>query len=149
MLGSTELKNAKNKRGLILITDGENNMGVSINDSLIYAMENNITIYTIGIGIKNNDTDFDIPEEYKNIEGTITITTEESYNETTMNYISNTTGGKFYEAADKETLKKIYEEVILEKNIITLEPTFYLLSIAAILLLVEWGLGATKYKTLP
>ncbi len=150
ILGSTELKDVENKkRGMILITDGKNNMGVGINDSLRFALEKNVTIFTIGIGTKSNETEFEIPEKYRNIEGTLTITIEESYDETIMNYLSNSTGGKFYEAADRQTLEKIYEEVVLEKSIITVQPTFYLLAIAAILLLVEWALGATKYKTLP
>ena len=149
ILGSTELKEVKKKRGLILITDGKNNMGVGINDSLRFALEKNITIFTIGIGTKGNETEFEIPEKYRNIEGTVTIATEENYDETTMNYLSNSTGGKFYKATDRQSLEKIYEEVVLEKSIITIQPTFYLLAIAAILLLVEWALGATKYKTLP
>lgn len=149
ILGSTELKEVKKKRGLILITDGKNNMGVGINDSMNFVLEKNITIFTVGIGTKDNDTEIEIPEEYKDTEGTITITTEESYNETIMDYLSNSTGGKFYEAADRESLEKIYQEVVLKKDIIKIQPTFYLLAIAAVLLLLEWALGATKYKTLP
>ncbi|UCG95854.1 MAG: VWA domain-containing protein [archaeon] len=149
ILGSTELKEVEGKRGLILITDGKNNIGVSVNESLDFAMENNITIITVGIGTGGNETEFDIPEEYRSIEGTITITMEESYDQSTLNYLSNSTSGKFYEVRDRETLGSIYEEVVLEKRIITVKPTLYLLAVAALLLLIEWALGATKYKTLP
>ena len=148
ILGSTELKDVKRKKGIILITDGKNNAGIDINESLDFAKGKNVTVYTVGIGTTQNETEFEIPEEYKN-KGTITITTEEGYNETVMRYISNSTGGKFYNATNEETLEKIYEDVILEKKIITIQPTFYLLAIATILLLIEWSLGATKYKTLP
>lgn len=149
ILGATELKESSNKKTLILLTDGKNNAGVSINESLEFSLENNVTIMAVGIGTGGNETEFEIPEEYRNIEGTMTITTEETYDNETMNSLSNSTGGNFYEVGDKETLKKIYEEVVLEKSIITIQPTFYLLAIAAILLLVEWALGATRYKTLP
>ncbi len=150
ILGGTELKEVEGKgRGLVILTDGKNNAGVEINESLEFALEKNVTIYTIGIGTRNNQTDFDIPEEYRNIEGTVTITTEESYDEEMMWYLANSTGGRFYEASDRETLEKIYHEVVLEESAIKIQPTFYLLAVSAILLLLEWGLGATKYKTLP
>jgi len=149
VLGGTELKDVEKKKGLILITDGNNNAGIGINDSLDFALGKNITIFTIGIGTRANQTEIEIPEEYRNIEGTVTITTEETYNETIMSYLSNSTAGKFYEVSDEQTLEKVYEEVVLENSIITIQPTFYLLAIAAILLLIEWALGATKYKTLP
>lgn len=149
ILGSTELKDVDNKRGLILITDGKSNAGVDVNESLEFAKEKNVTIIAIGIGTGVNETDFEIPEEYRKLEATITITTGETYDATLMSHLSNSTGGRFYEVSDRETLEKVYEEVVLEKSIITIQPTFYLLAIAAILLLVEWALGATKYKTLP
>lgn len=149
ILASTELRETKTGRGLILITDGKNNAGVGINESLKFAQENNVTIISIGIGKGGNQSEFEIPEEYRNIEGTVTISTEETYDEITLNHLSNSTNGKFYQVGDKETLKNIYEEVVLKKSIITIKPTTYLLAVAAILLLLEWALGATKYKTLP
>ncbi len=149
ILGANELKDSSKKKIMIIITDGKNNAGVGINESLNFALEKNITIFTVGIGTKTNETEFEIPESYRDINGTMTISTQESYDEETLNYLSNSTGGSFYRADKKEELENIYKQVVLKDNIITLEPTFYLLAIAAILLLIEWALGATKYKTLP
>lgn len=150
ILGSTEMKKIENKkRGMIIITDGTNNMGVGINESVDFAKNRNITIYTVGIGGSGNYTEIDIPEEYLDAEGSVTVAEKESYNETMLSSISNSTGGKFYKAEKKEDLEKVYREVVLEKKMMEIQPTFYLLAVAAILLLLEWALGATKYKTLP
>jgi len=149
LLAGTELKDLKGNKGIILVTDGTNNVGITINESLKFIENKNITVFTIGVGRKTNETKIELPEEFKKINGTVTVTQPESYDENMLRYLANYTGGKFFEGNNETSLKKIYEDIALKKSIITIEPTFYLLALAAILLLVEWSLGATKYKTIP
>jgi len=151
VLGAMEMKGISGKKGIILVTDGKNNIGVSVNESVRAAKERNITIFTIGIGKVLNETNetFEIPPEYQNLTGTITITKSEGFDPKTLEMIANQTGGKFYIATNESSLEKIYEGTALEEKVVTIKPTFYLLALAVILLLIEWMLGATKYKTLP
>ncbi len=152
----------KTKKSIVLITDGRQTegLGVDINESLEYAKRNGIIINTIGLGRKNrtsiNLTGIDIeklniPEEIKE---QILKMENKSFNitaldEETLKYIANVTNGKYYYVENQTYFKEAFSEVILKFNSITIDARRYALLLAAILLLIEYSLGATKYKTIP
>ena len=94
---------------LILLTDGDDNSSaISPIEAAKLAKEYNIRIYTIGIGK-------DEPVPYPSGMGGI-IMQHVPMNRDILIKIADITGGKFFEATDKDTLSNIYNEInMLEK----------------------------------
>lgn len=91
MLGANENKKNNSKKNIILITDGSANIGSDPLESTKLAINENISIYTIGIGTKTN-----IPLSYTDINGQ-------------KNYFYDQNGEKIITDLDDELLKKIAE----------------------------------------
>ncbi len=122
---------------LILLTDGQNNVGPSIDTAVDYANGNHLTINTIGIGTEEGG-------EFPN------LTFVSRLDPTTLKLISNSTGGKYYEAKNETELENAYKEIALSSTQkLSIDLSLYFLFIAILLLFVEWGLANTKYRTLP
>lgn len=98
-----------NSRILILLTDGGNNTGViDPLDAADMAKENNIKIYTIGIGAAQL--------EINNSFGTQVINPSADLDENLLKNIANKTQGKYFRAEDQAALGSILD------SINTLEP---------------------------
>ena len=122
---------------LILLTDGQNNVGPSIDTAVDYANGNHLTISTIGIGTEEGG-------EFPN------LTFVSKLDPATLKLISNSTGGKYYEARNETELENAYKEIALSSTQkLSVDLSLYFLFIAIVLLFVEWGLANTKYRTLP
>ena len=122
-------------KAMILLSDGQGNIGIPIEEAVDYANIRGITIYTIGMATEEGANFFGVP----------LVLDEE-----TLSYISVNTGGKYYRVGNKEELEKAYNEIanINERKISNnLSLTFIIL--ALLLLLYEWILINTKYRTLP
>lgn len=104
--------NAKSKV-IILLTDGVNNSGDT--DPLTaasVAKENNIRVYTIGVG-QDGTAPFPVQTPF----GTITQDMPVEIDEELLTQIADYTGGKYYRAKDKDQLEMIYKEIdLLEKS---------------------------------
>jgi len=136
---------AKNKT-IILITDGRNNMGISVNESLMPLKMNGIKVFTIGIGKNVTIENVTMPEKLGKKNATVAIFP--TLDEETLTYISNQTGGKYFRVEDTSSFEDAMRAT-LEKKRITKNPTLYLLMATCILLLLEWSLEITKYRILP
>jgi Ca-activated chloride channel family protein len=147
IVSSIVLQDAKRRKSIILITDGECNVGTPLDDALEYVKRQNITVYAIGVGRETNFTTFNItiPKEYANF----TMAKFQELNETALILLANQTNGKYFRARNFAELKRVYEDAVLRTDIISIKPIYYLLVLAAILLLIEWALGITKYRTIP
>ncbi len=133
------LINEKDDRSkiMVLITDGQSNIGIPLPDAINYARQNNIIINTIGIGT----------EEGGQFIGTDVIA---KLDEETLKTIALKTGGNYFKTETKEKLKDSFNEIAkLNKKSISFNTSFSLLFIALILLLVEWALINTKNKIIP
>jgi len=141
-IGGTDLGNAiitssnllissKKAKEIILLTDGRSNIGVSENTAIAYAIDNHITISTIGIGSQNITDKFDLGAD-----------------EEALKNIAGLTLGNSYIVKTSEDLNNVYEQII--KNPSTgknpIELSFILLMVALILLLVDWTMGSTIYR---
>lgn len=155
---TNELELITGNKTMFLLADGTLNRGVSIPEALTYTDDKNITINTIGIGSPENETETvqdiidDLPDDIDidDIdEATVTGAPGTGYNRTNLERIANYTGGQFFSVNETGQMEDIYTEIALQREIITFQPTFYLLAAAAVLLIIEWSLGMTKYKTLP
>ncbi len=147
LTAATVVSESNKTRAIILLTDGKNNRGISVNETLKFVKENNITVYAIGIGtnMTMDRTQLNISKELKG--GTLAEFPE--LDTEALEYISNNTGGKFFLATNRTSLKEAYEKTIIEAKQKRIDISYYLLLLGVLFFLTEWALGATKYKTIP
>jgi len=138
---------------IILLTDGENNMGALDPISAAEIAElYGIRVYTIGVGTLGTapypvQTPFG--KQYQNIEVKI--------DEPMLNDIASMTDGKYFRATDNKKLEEIYHEIDeLEKSKIDVtefrkknEEFLPLVLVAALLFLLELFLRNTVFRTVP
>ncbi|MEM4637946.1 MAG: VWA domain-containing protein [Candidatus Woesearchaeota archaeon] len=132
-------------RTIILLTDGSNTASYFIRDPIVegikYAQNNNVKVYTIGIGSNTGPIGY-LPEYY-NVSAV--------YDENTLLKIANETGGSYYDAKNNEQLQLAFEEIFKASNQayigIKLGPGLMILALALIFL--EWGLISTRFRALP
>jgi len=139
---------------IILVSDGVNNVGeIAPLTAGELAKANNVRVYSIGVGsmgkalqpvgiYPNGDLEYD----YVDVE----------IDEKVMTEISNMTGGKYFRAKDKNSLKKIYAEIDkMEKTIFNEqsfskkeEKYFVFIFPAVLLYLLELVLRYSVYRSL-
>ncbi len=138
---------------IILLTDGVNNAGfIEPQTAADLAVEYDIKTYTIGLGTNGNAL---TPIAYKR-DGTFQFGMRQvEIDEGLLQDIAVLTGGKYFRATDNDKLEEIYDEINkLEKTEIEefkytkyeekFRPWVFL---AGILLLLEWVLRATIFKS--
>lgn len=127
---------SNNPKVIILLTDGRTNVGGNIEQAILYANTNQVTVNTIGIGTITGG----------NIAEDITLTLDEQ----TLQNIASGTSGKYILAQNNDELISAYEELLdLSNRKVSFNLSILFLVISIILLLVEWSLINTKYKILP
>lgn len=140
---SSLLLDSNRSKTVILITDGRNNVGSSLNESLEFAKRGNITINTVGIGDTGRSTsDYGIVEgenatraRYPN------LNTEKLFN------LSKATGGKLNTVSSSDDFENAFIE--LEETTVEKDLSRYFIYLAVFLILIEWALGTTKYSIMP
>jgi Ca-activated chloride channel family protein len=124
-------------RVIVLITDGQSNIGLPLKSAVEYALENKIIIHTIGIGT----------EEGGRFVGTDVISTLDEAN---LKNIADISGGNYFRAESKEKLLESFGEIArFNRKKISLDMTFSFMLIALLLLFIEWVLINTKNKIIP
>ena len=89
---------------IILLTDGINNRGeITPEAAADMAKEFGIRIYTIGVGTDKKAAPYPTPY------GTMNVPVE--IDEKTLENIAEATGGEYFRATDKESLRQIYSEI--------------------------------------
>jgi Ca-activated chloride channel family protein len=138
---------------IILLTDGVNNSGfIEPQTAADLAVEYDIKTYTIGLGTNGNAL---TPIAYKR-DGSFQYGMRQvEIDEKLLQEIADVTGGEYFRATDNDTLEEIYNEINkLEKTEIE-EFKYYKYEekfrswvfLAGILLLMEWGLRNTLFKS--
>jgi Ca-activated chloride channel family protein len=138
ILTSTDLLvNEERSRTVVLLTDGQSNVGVSIEEAVEYANRYHVKVDTIGIGTSEGGV-------FPN------LTFVSKLDEQTLQYIANSTGGDYYTAKNETDLSGIYKKIATasEKKI-SFNVSLWLLFLALITLFTEWGLINTRYRTIP
>jgi Ca-activated chloride channel family protein len=103
---------------VILLTDGINNTGmISPLTAADIAMQNNIRVYTIGVGTMGT-----APMPVNTVFGVQTQNVPVEIDEDILQKISDKTGGKYFRATDNAKLAEIYHEIDkLEKTILDVQ----------------------------
>ena len=90
---------------MILLTDGANNAGgITPLDAAEIAKESGVRVYTIAAAT-------DIKEIRQNTPFGVITTPIEQVDEETLKGIAEITGGKYYRATDRQSLKEIYSDI--------------------------------------
>lgn len=132
-------KNPERAKVVVLLTDGQNNVGPSVEEAIIYANENHVTVHTIGIGTEEGGG---FPD--------MNLTFVSKLDSETLILIANQTNGEYYKARNESELSETYEEIALSSvKKVSIDLSLIFLITAVILLFAEWGLINTKYRTLP
>jgi Ca-activated chloride channel family protein len=130
-----------NKR-VILLTDGANNVGSSINESIRYAGRNNISVYTIGLGTNSEQNQYGI------IEGNNSTRADfPNLDVAELNRLSNQTGGKSVFVTESTSIEPEFVGIEREETSTNLSNFFILAG--CILLLIEWILKSTGVEVIP
>jgi len=134
---SNMLLSEEKARAIILLTDGQSNVGTDPEFGAEYANDNQITVFTIGIATL-------VGGKFSKVEAISKL------DEDTLKLIAQNTGGKYYRAESKEELQQAYSDISAStEQKISINLQLPLLLAALFLLFVEWGLINTKYRTLP
>lgn len=113
-------------RVIILLTDGQSNVGVELGDAIAYANKNHITIHTIGVAT----------EEGGSFGGLDVVS---RLDEESLRLIALNTEGNYYRAKDKASLAEAYKEIsALSQQRISIDLSPILILFAMFLLFVEW-----------
>lgn len=141
---STSMLIGNNKsRSIVLITDGRNNVGSSVNESIKFAKRQNVTVNSIGIGSQRNDTD-----NYDLIQGQNASKADfPNLDQQSLFKMANETGGQSITVTDTTQLRKALIEVKSVKREEDISQHFIFL--AVFFLMLEWILGTTRYSVIP
>lgn len=127
-------------RIIILLTDGRENVvsDKELGKIIDYIGNKQITVNTIGVATQEGGT---LP----GLEALSTL------DESTLAYISNSTGGIYYHPNNEEELAKAFESFTYEsvEGKIPIPLTLPLILLAFVILFVEWVLVNTRYRTIP
>lgn len=139
MIASTNLfEDNKKANVIILITDGQQNVGLDPSLAIDYLNDNNVLVNTVGIGTK---------EGGEFIEGVRGVS---KLDEDTLMYIAEATNGEYFWAPNVDELKNAFKKIAKAKRerlSMQLGPVF--MAVAVTLLILEWGLMNTRYRMLP
>jgi Ca-activated chloride channel family protein len=148
------LKDVKSKsKIIILLTDGRNNSG---NLSPIQAAElaktYKIKIYTIGAGTKG-----EAPVKVRGFFGPTIQYQRDEIDESILQKIADTTGGRYFRAQDPKSLKDIYETIdrmekteVKVKEYMEFNELYAWFTLVGLgLLLLEIILGNTRFRKIP
>jgi Ca-activated chloride channel family protein len=131
------LSNSENSKTVVLLTDGQSNVGTDPQYGAEYANSNRVTVFTIGIATQQGGKFLRVEAISKLDEGT-------------LQQIAKSTGGNYYFAQDKAGIAQAYEDISKKSDKkIAINLQLGLMLLALFLLFVEWGLINTKYRTLP
>lgn len=134
---SDMLLSGEKRKAIILLTDGENNVGISIEDALAYAKKFSVTINTIAVGTEEGGAVGD---------GSFYVGVDTE----TLQDISERTGGGFYRARTKGELVNAFTDIAKGSvQRIDFDMSSYFLLLALSLFIAELVLVNTKYRTIP
>lgn len=136
LITSGNLFEGTNPRRIILLTDGQANIGPQPEEALGYIKSKNMTVYAIGVATQ---------EGGKAESGFVSRLDEE-----TLKTVAEQTNGKYYRAENKDLLKGVFEEIAsLTINRVSLDISWVLLLMGFLFLALGWLLATTKYRVLP
>jgi len=124
------------KRFVVLLSDGQNNRGVAPQDAAVYAEEQKVTVYTVGIGSPRGKTP----------EGEVT-----GLDQKTLKAIASATGGDYRLAESENDLSEVYSEIAstIGFDVRQRDVSDYFAFAALVTFSLQFALSAYRFRTLP
>ena len=124
-------------RVIVLLTDGQSNVGTVIEKAINYANNNYVTVNTIGIGTAEGG-------RFAGIDAISTL------NEEQLKLIAENTGGKFYIARNENELVNAYSEIAkTSRKKLPVKLSIWLIVLTFLTLSGEWIIVNTKFRSVP
>jgi Ca-activated chloride channel family protein len=137
IITSVNLLDGGKAKIIILLTDGQSNIGTSPDVAVDYANSKAVIIHTIGMGTEAGGKIFGL-----------NITSK--LDEQSLKRISLDTNGKYFKAESEDVLKDAFKEIAtFKEKKVSLNISWILLIIGFSLLAVEWILVHSIYRTIP
>jgi hypothetical protein len=164
---SSVLDLSNKTKKIVLVTNGDfyDMVELDINDSISTLINKNITVYSVGIENDNTSAQWRLEslERLKSENSNdldyvnqIDVAIDLIKNETTfldvftLEQISNNTNGFFYKVEESDDFLSVVLDIIeKDKSEVEFDLTSISILILSLLVIVEWALSATKYKTIP
>ncbi len=122
---------------IILITDGQSNVGISTERAISYVNENKLLVNTVGIGTEEGAI-------FENTQSALKLKEEE------LKEIAEKTGGRFFYAHNKDELKQALNSLATsQEGKVTYNLTPYLYVLILVAVFFEWFFTVTKYRIIP
>ncbi len=138
----TLLENYEKKR-IVLITDGENNVGSSMNESLRYAKNQNISVYTIGLGTNQSQE-----SQFGTIRGENASRADfPNLNLDQLRRLSNSTGGKSVFVSENTGIQPGF--INIQKENVKTDISNLFVFLGCLILITEWALKSTGLEVIP
>ncbi|MFB6190156.1 MAG: VWA domain-containing protein [Candidatus Nanohaloarchaea archaeon] len=145
--GSSMLMDSNRTRRLVLVTDGRNNVGSSLNESVRFANRQNVTVTAIGIGKQESESGGS-NTRFGTIDGQNATRAEfPNLDVEKLNRTVQRTGGRLITVTDRAELESAFLSFKTSKQRTDISLYFILLALG--LMLGEWILGTTRYSILP
>ena len=142
--GTTMLTGNSKPGTIILITDGRNTVGQSINESASFAGRQNITVNTIGIGSTEDGSQGD----FGVVDGeNASKMNFPNLNKEGLKTLANKTGGKSLFVSNKQGLQSAFVELEEKKSREGISKWFFIL--AGVLLVLEAVFRNTDLQVIP
>jgi len=126
-----------------LITDGKNNAGINLNESITFAKNHNTTVFTLGIGSEKNMT-----RRYKIINGENTSRAVfPNIDRKVLERVARETGGNATFATNSSAVQTAFVQMTQTRKETDLTPYFIMAGI--VFLLLDWIFKTTPYASLP
>ncbi len=133
VITGTNLLNAEETRAIVLLSDGQINVG-TLDEAITYANNNNVVVHTIAIGT---------------VEGGVASFGLSKLDEDSLKGLSYNTGGEFFKAESNEKISESFDKAIrLTKRKVAFSLSNYLLIASVMLFSLEYFLISSRYKRL-
>lgn len=134
ILTSTNLLKNEDHKAIILLSDGQINVG-TVDNAVDYANDNEVIVHAIGMGTKEGgNTEFGFSK----------------LDEDSLKSIAYYTGGSYFSAENKENLSNAFISIFdLTERKVAIQLFDYLILFALVLLVFQFFLTNTKYVNLP
>jgi len=137
------LTGSERNKTVILITDGRNTEGQSLNESADFAQRQNVTVNTIGLGSTENDE-----QDFGIVQGENASRMEfPNLNRQGLQNLSNITGGESIFVSNSEGLESAFIELEERETENEVAEWFFLL--AGALMVIEATIRTTNFRVIP
>ena len=132
------LINSKAPKAIVLVTDGQNNIGANMRDAIEYCKVNEVRVFAVGIGT-SKEAETALPELLAGLD------------EKSLTTAALETNGKYYSASNQATLQTAFNEIASKTGERTEENGLSVpfMAIAFLLVFVDWSLSGSRYRIIP